>query len=69
MSDPVKNAEIEDVLTSIRKLVADEARPVPPARKPDRAQRPERLVLTPEQRVKDGWAARFRRDRQSNGKD
>jgi|SRR6056297_144582 len=53
MSDPVKNAEIEDVLTSIRKLVADEARPVPPARKPDRAQRPERLVLTPEQRVKD----------------
>ncbi len=53
MSDPVKNAEIEDVLTSIRKLVADESRAVPPARKPERAKRPERLVLTPEQRVKD----------------
>lgn len=53
MSDPVKNAEIEDVLTSIRKLVADESRAVPPARKPERPKRPERLVLTPEQRVKD----------------
>jgi hypothetical protein len=52
MSDPVTNVEIEDVLSSIRKLVAEETRVTPPAAKP-RAERPPRLVLTPAQRVKD----------------
>lgn len=52
MSEAMTNSEIEDVLSSIRRLVAQEARPAPervPERAPDRA--PERLVLTPEQRV------------------
>lgn len=40
MSEAMTNSEIEDVLSSIRRLVAQEARPAP-----------ERLVLTPEQRV------------------
>lgn len=52
MSDPVTNVEIEDVLSSIRKLVAEETRATPPAAKP-KAERPGRLVLTPAQRVKD----------------
>ena len=50
MSDPVTNVEIEDVLSSIRKLVADEVRATPVARKPER---PGRLILTAAQRVKD----------------
>lgn len=51
MSDPVTNVEIEDVLSSIRRLVADDARPkaAPETARP----RPERLVLTPAQRVSD----------------
>ncbi|MFP7571189.1 hypothetical protein [Marivita sp. S2033] len=51
MSDPVTNVEIEDVLSSIRKLVAEESRSAPAPRKP--APEPERLVLTPAQRVDD----------------
>jgi len=52
MSDPVTHAEIEDVLSSIRRLVSedtrsDEAAPHPAAR----------LVLTPALRVQDGPAA------------
>ncbi|MCK0149150.1 hypothetical protein MWU54_03885 [Marivita sp. S6314] len=50
MSDPVTNVEIEDVLSSIRKLVAEESRTAPAVRKPAE---PERLVLTPAQRVKE----------------
>ncbi|MGJ8604342.1 MAG: hypothetical protein ACSHXH_09475 [Marivita sp.] len=50
MSDPVKNVEIEDVLSSIRKLVSEDARAAPVAPKPEK---PGRLVLTPAQRVKD----------------
>ena len=48
MSDPVTNVEIEDVLSSIRRLVSEDSRPkaVPPKRAA-----PERLVLTPAQRV------------------
>ncbi|MCL3880869.1 hypothetical protein [Marivita sp. GX14005] len=49
MSDPVTSVEIEDVLSSIRKLVAEEARAMPPARKP--SEEPDKLVLTPAQRV------------------
>lgn len=50
MSDRVTNVEIEDVLSSIRRLVSDEARP-----KRDAApvQVPGKLVLTPAQRVSD----------------
>lgn len=40
MSEAMTNSEIEDVLSSIRRLVAQESRPAP-----------ERLVLTAEQRV------------------
>ncbi|SEQ35328.1 hypothetical protein [Thalassovita taeanensis] len=48
MSDPVTNVEIEDVLSSIRRLVSEDARPrvlTPKA--------PSRLVLTPALRVAD----------------
>lgn len=49
MTDPVKNVEIEDVLSSIRRLVSEDVRPkssLPPAA-------PDRLVLTPAQRVSE----------------
>jgi hypothetical protein len=49
MSDPVTNVEIEDVLSSIRKLVADEKRMSPTPKKPTAA--PGKLVLTPAQRI------------------
>lgn len=54
MSDPVTNVEIEDVLSSIRKLVADDARVAPAA--PRRSPEPDRLVLTPALRVKEAPA-------------
>lgn len=49
MSDPVVNAEVEDLLSSIRRLVTD----VKPSEMPvsTRIKSPERLVLSPEQRV------------------
>lgn len=49
MSDPVTNVEIEDVLSSIRRLVSEEGRP------PRGAPRPmsEKLVLSPSLRVPD----------------
>ena len=50
MSDPVTNVEIEDVLSSIRRLVAEEVRATPVVRRPEK---PGRLVLTAAQRVKD----------------
>jgi hypothetical protein len=50
MSDPVTNVEIEDVLSSIRKLVSEDVRATPVARKPER---PGKLILTPSQRVRD----------------
>jgi hypothetical protein len=49
MSDPLRNVEIEDVLSSIRKLVADDARSTPAAPRKE----PDRLLLTPALRVKD----------------
>ncbi|PJE35175.1 hypothetical protein CVM52_18475 [Pseudooceanicola lipolyticus] len=55
MSDPVSNLEIEDVLSSIRRLVTEEARSAP--RRQDKEAAPkagnDRLVLTPSQRVSD----------------
>ena len=48
MSDPVTNAEVEDVLSSIRRLVSEDKRPISKPR-PDPV--PGRLVLTPSLRV------------------
>ena len=50
MSDPVTNGEMEDVLSSIRRLVSEDSRSRPEARS---GTRPERLVLTPALRVKE----------------
>lgn len=49
MTDPVTNVEIEDVLSSIRRLVSDDARVVKP--RPTAVKQPDRLVLTPALRV------------------
>ncbi|EEB84877.1 hypothetical protein [Roseobacter sp. GAI101] len=49
MSDPVTNAEVEDVLSSIRRLVSEERRPLNRA-KPE-AKFEDKLVLTPSLRV------------------
>ncbi len=51
MSDPAKNAEVEDVLSSIRRLVSEEKRPLQPAPRPE--PKPGRLVLTPALRVEE----------------
>lgn len=55
MSEPMSAVEIEDVLSSIRKLVSDELRPQPRAQAPDPAGKGdsagERLILTPALRV------------------
>jgi len=47
MSDPVSNVEIEDVLSSIRRLVSDENRNSPRPELEDEPYKPSRLVLTP----------------------
>ena len=49
MSDPVTNVEIEDVLSSIRRLVSEDARP----RRSPEVQPVDRLVLSPALRVAD----------------
>ncbi len=49
MSDPVTNVEIEDVLSSIRRLVSEDSRPAPAEQNPVS----DRLVLTPALRVAD----------------
>ncbi len=51
MSDPVTNVEIEDILSSIRRLVSEDGGPRHPL--PREAKRVERLVLTPALRVQD----------------
>ncbi len=51
MSDPLTNVEIEDVLSSIRRLVSEDARPRQAARPP--VAEAERLVLTPALRVSE----------------
>jgi hypothetical protein len=53
MSDPVTNAEVEDVLSSIRRLVSEDKRPLHPPRHEPKA---DRLVLTPALRVADAPA-------------
>ena len=69
MSDPVTNVEIEDVLSSIRRLVSTEAQPSETAKSraddsadthathADPARSEPKLVLTPAQRVTDADAA------------
>lgn len=56
MSDPVTNVQIEDVLSSIRRLVSEDARP----RRPSTAPAPAtgRLVLSPALRVPDSEQGR-----------
>ncbi|MCA0942484.1 hypothetical protein LCM08_22610 [Salipiger pacificus] len=59
MSDPVTNVEIEDVLSSIRRLVSEDSRPestseAPPAQRSAPAGR---LVLTPALRVQEAPAS------------
>ncbi|SDH63993.1 hypothetical protein [Alloyangia pacifica] len=55
MSDPVTNVEIEDVLSSIRRLVSEDSRedPASDAREAARSAPTGRLVLTPALRVQD----------------
>lgn len=50
MSDAVTNTEVEDVLSSIRRLVSEDKRPTPEAKPEPTA---DRLVLTPALRVAD----------------
>ncbi len=60
MSDPVTNVEIEDVLSSIRRLVSADARPDDTANEAgetNRRRTEPKLVLTPAQRVDDDDAA------------
>ena len=59
MSDPVSQAEIEDVLSSIRRLVSDDGRSSGPAAPAAvQAEAGSRLVLTPALRVHDGGAGK-----------
>ncbi|AAV94534.1 hypothetical protein KQ247_14990 [Ruegeria pomeroyi] len=51
MSDPAKNVEIEDVLSSIRRLVSEEGRATARPEAPAAAPKPGKLVLTPALRV------------------
>ncbi|MCV2882621.1 hypothetical protein [Actibacterium sp. XHP0104] len=53
MSDPLKQMEIEDVLSSIRRLVTEGTE----QRVPDKPATPEKLILTPALRVEDAPAA------------
>lgn len=55
MSDPMTNMEIEDVLSSIRRLVSEDLRPAPrdSAAAPRAAEHEGKLVLTPAFRIAD----------------
>ena len=54
MSEPVKNAEVEDVLSSIRRLVSEDKRPLQtPKSSPAPTPSIDRLVLTPALRVEE----------------
>ncbi|WP_372834130.1 hypothetical protein [Puniceibacterium confluentis] len=60
MSDPVTNMEIEDVLSSIRRLVSNDTRAKPGATV---SGLPEKLVLTPAQRVVRDESATVTKDK------
>ena len=53
MSDPVTNAEVEDVLSSIRRLVSEDKRPMQSQSAEPAPEQNDRLVLTPSLRVAD----------------
>ena len=54
MSEPVRESDIEDVLSSIRRLVSEEGRPIVKAQAPEiKEKSSDRLVLTPALRVAD----------------
>lgn len=53
MSEPVTNMEIEDVLSSIRKLVSDDGRAGSKPAEPEAAKKANKLVLTPALRVSE----------------
>ena len=58
MSDPVTNVEIEDVLSSIRRLVSNDSKADNPAPDPDPSPpEPDKLVLAPSFRVDDAAPA------------
>ncbi|WP_406649521.1 hypothetical protein QEZ52_08725 [Aliisedimentitalea scapharcae] len=56
MSEPVSNAAIEDVLSSIRRLVSEDSRREELAPEPREVPKPPRLVLTPSLRVAESAA-------------
>lgn len=58
MADPVKNTDVEDVLSSIRRLVSEDKRPLQPnSSGQNAASSADRLVLTPALRVADSDGA------------
>ncbi len=70
MSDPLTRAEIEDVLSSIRRLVSEEGRSAAPPRPPGPAAAAAgRLVLTPAQRVGDAAPSAPAADRDATIRD
>lgn len=58
MAEPMSSNEIEDVLSSIRRLVAQDLKPADRARLAAVADTAQKLVLAPEQRIEDA-AGRF----------
>jgi hypothetical protein len=74
MSDPVTNAEVEDVLSSIRRLVSEDKRPVQVTKSEPKTAvfrhaepvppepKPDRLVLTPALRVTEAPSAKVSAD-------
>jgi hypothetical protein len=53
MSDKVANGNVEDVLSSIKRLVSEEGRKIPDIMQSTRARKPGRLVLTDSLRVSE----------------
>lgn len=51
MSEPMSSGDIEDVLSSIRRLISEDLRPIP---RPGRAAEAEKLILTPALRIVPG---------------
>ncbi len=56
MAEPMSSNEIEDVLSSIRRLVAQDLKPADRAKLAAVADATQKLVLAPEQRIEDGPA-------------
>lgn len=57
MSDPATNPQIEDVLSSIRRLVAEEIGQTPLAARKQATAEPDKLVLSPTQKIRAEVAA------------